>query len=70
MDVDTKESCVIVPQNSDLREHLINSLESAAGEAQEQINKQRSVQKMMDSDHTVELAKAENILENRGVVKT
>ena len=50
MDVDTKESCVITPQNSDLREHLINSLESAAGEAQEQISKQRSVQNTMDSE--------------------
>ena len=48
MDVDTKGSCVIAPQNSDFREHSINLLESAAGEAQEQISKQRSVQKTMD----------------------
>ena len=48
MNVDTKGSCVIAPQNSDFREHSINSLESAAGEAQEQISKQRSVQKTMD----------------------
>ena len=48
-DVDTKGSCVIAPQNSDFREHSINLLESAAGEAQEQISKQRSVQKTMDS---------------------
>ena len=50
MDVDTKGSCVIAPQNSDFREHSINSLESAAGEAQEQISEQRSVQKTMDSE--------------------
>ena len=31
MDMDTKGSCVIAPQNSDFREHSINSLESAAG---------------------------------------
>ena len=50
MDVDTKGSCVIAPQNSDFREHSINSLESAAGEAQERISKQRNVQKTMDSE--------------------
>ena len=50
MNVDTKGSCVIAPQNSDFREHSINLLESAAGEAQEQISKQRSVQKTMDSE--------------------
>ena len=50
MDVNTKRSCVIAPQTSDFREHSINSLESAAGEAQEQISKQRSVQKTMDSE--------------------
>ena len=50
MDVDTNEICVIAPQNSDFQEHSINSLESAAGEAQEQTSKQRSVQKTMDSE--------------------
>ena len=49
MNMDTKGSCVIVPQNSYFREHSINLLESAAGEAQEQTSKRRSVQKMMDS---------------------
>ena len=48
MDVDTKGSCVMAPQNSDFREFSINLLKSAAGEAQEQISEQRSVQKMMD----------------------
>ena len=39
---------VTTPQNSDFREHSKNSLESAAGEAQEQVSGQRSVQKTMD----------------------
>ena len=47
MDVDTKGSR-ITWQNIDSREHSRNSLESAAGEAQEQIGEQRSVQKMVD----------------------
>ena len=48
-DVDTNGS-VTTPQNSDFREHSKNSLESTAGEAQEQISEQRSVQKTMDSE--------------------
>ena len=44
MNVDTKENA----QNSDSREHSKNSLESAAGEAQEQVSEQISVQKTMD----------------------
>ena len=43
MNVDTKENM----QNSDSREHSRNSLESAAGEAQERGSEQRSVKKMM-----------------------
>ena len=39
---------VMTPQNSDFREHSKNSLESTAGEAQEQVSEQRSVQKTMD----------------------
>ena len=50
MDVDTKGSCVMAPQNSDFREHSRNSLERAAGEAQEQISEQRSVQKTMEPE--------------------
>ena len=47
MDVDRKGS-VIRRQNTDSGEHSRNSLESVAGEAQEQISEQRSVQKTMD----------------------
>ena len=50
MDMDTKGSCVMAPQNSDFQEHSRNLLESAAGEAQEQISEQRSVQKTMESE--------------------
>ena len=48
MDVDTKWS-VIAPQNSNFREHSRNSLESLAGEAQEQVRGQRSVRRTMNS---------------------
>ena len=47
MDVNTKRS-VMAPQNSDLREHSRNLLESAAGEAQERVSEQRSVKKTMN----------------------
>ena len=46
-DVDTNGSAT-VPQNSDFQEHSKNSLESAVGEAQEQVSEQRSVQKTVD----------------------
>ena len=46
-DVDTNGS-ETAPQNSNFREHSKNSLESAVGEAQEQVSEQRSVQKMVD----------------------
>ena len=46
MNVDTKENT----QNSDSREHSRNSLESAAGEAQERVSEQRSVKKMMNPE--------------------
>ena len=49
MDVNTKRS-VTAPQNSDFREHSRNSLESAAGEAQERVSKQRSVKKTMNPE--------------------
>ena len=48
-DVDTNGS-VTTPQNSDFREHSKNSLESAAGEAQEQVSEQRSVKQTMDPE--------------------
>ena len=49
IDVERKRN-MTVSQNSDFREHSKNSLESAAGEAQEQVSEQRSVQKTMDSE--------------------
>ena len=49
MDVDTKCS-VIVPRNSDFREHSRNSLESAAGEALELVSEQKSVKQALDSE--------------------
>ena len=49
MDVNTKRS-VMAPQNSDFREHSRNSLESAAGEAQERVSEQRSVKKTMNPE--------------------
>ena len=49
MDVNTKRN-VMAPQNSDFREHSRNSLESAAGEAQERVNEQRSVKQALDSE--------------------
>ena len=47
MDMNTKRS-VMAPQNSDFREHSRNSLESAAGEAQERLSEQRSVKQALD----------------------
>ena len=47
IDVDTKGS-MMISQNSDLREHSKNLLESAAGEALEQASEQRTVKKTMD----------------------
>ena len=49
MDVNTKRS-VVAPQNSDFREHSRNLLESAAGEAQEQVSEQRSVKQALDPE--------------------
>ena len=48
-DVDTKGS-VTAPQNSDFREHSRNSLESAAGEAQERVSEQISVKQTLDPE--------------------
>ena len=47
IDVNTNGS-VTLSQNSDFREHSKNSLESAAGEAQEQASEQRSAKEMMN----------------------
>ena len=47
IDVDTNRG-VMISQNSDFREHSKHSLESAAGEAQEQASEQRSVKKTMN----------------------
>ena len=47
IDVDINGS-VIISQNSDFREPPKNLLESAAGEAEEQVSEQRSVKKAMD----------------------
>ena len=44
------EDCVMVPQNSDFREHSRNSLESVAGEAQVRLRDQRSLEKALDSE--------------------
>ena len=49
MDMDTKGG-VMTPQNSDSREHSRNLLEIAAGEASDQVNEQRSVEKQMDPE--------------------
>ena len=38
------------PRNSNFREHSKNLLESAVGEAQEQVSEQRSIQKMVDPE--------------------
>ena len=47
--VDINEN-VMAPQTSDFQEHSKNSLESAAGEAQEQVSEQRGVKKTMDPE--------------------
>ena len=47
--MDTNESAT-TQQNSDFQEHSKNSLENAAGEAQEEVGEQRSVQKTMDPE--------------------
>ena len=49
IDMDTNES-VMGSQNSNSREHSKNLLESAAGEASDQVSEQRSVEKTMDSE--------------------
>ena len=42
-------TCGMMPQNSEFREHLRNSLESVVGEAQDRENKQRSVRQAVNS---------------------
>ena len=49
IDVDINGS-VTTPQNSDSQEHSKKLLESAAGEASDQVSEQRSVEKMMDPE--------------------
>ena len=49
IDVERKR-IMTVSQNSDFREHSNNLLESAAGEAHEQVSEQRSVQKTTDPE--------------------
>ena len=48
MDVNTEDS-VMVPQNSEFREHSRNLLESAAGEELELVSEQRSVKQALNS---------------------
>ena len=48
MDVNIEDS-VTAPQNSNFREHPRNSLESAAGEAQERVSEQRSLKQALNS---------------------
>ena len=66
-DVNTEDS-VMAPQNSDFRKHSRNSLESAAGEAQEQVSEQRSVKQALNSKLQAMPANTENILKNRRIV--
>ena len=68
IEMDTNES-VMASQNSDVREHSKNSLESAAGGASDQVSEQRIVEKTMDLELTIEPANTENILKNCGIVK-
>ena len=49
IDVEIKRN-MTVTQNSDFREHSKNLLESVAGEAPQQPNKQRSVEKVLDPE--------------------
>ena len=49
MDVDTKER-VKIHRNSNSQEHSRNSLESAASGASDQVNQQRSMEKMIDPE--------------------
>ena len=49
IDVD-KNGSVTTPQNSDSREHSKNSLESAAGEASDQVSEQGSIEKTMEPE--------------------
>ena len=49
MEINSVNTCGMMPQNSEFREHLRNSLESVAGEAQDRENKQRSVRQALNS---------------------
>ena len=67
MDVNREDS-VTAPQNSDFWEHSRNSLESAAGEAQERVSEQGSVKQALNSKLHSKPVNTENILKNRGIV--
>ena len=49
MEITSVNTCGMMPQNSEFREHLRNSLESVAGEAQDRESKQRSVRQALNS---------------------
>ena len=49
MELTSVNTCGMMPQNSEFREHLRNSLESVAGEAQDRESKQRSVRQALNS---------------------
>ena len=49
MNVNIKD-CVTVPRNSDFREHSINLLQGAAGEAQVRLRDERSLEKALDPE--------------------
>ena len=49
VDLTSVNTCGMMPQNSEFRKHLRNSLESVVGEAQDRENKQRSVRQAVNS---------------------
>ena len=49
MEITSVNTCGVMPQNSEFREHLRNLLESVAGEAQDRENKQRNVRQALNS---------------------
>ena len=49
MELTSVNTCGMMPQSSEFREHLRNSLESVVGEAQDRESKQRSVRQALNS---------------------
>ena len=49
VELTSMNTCGMMPQNSELRKHLRNSLESVVGEAQDRESKQRSVRQALNS---------------------